>query len=234
MTDMAFIERETEILKTIKTMVDERLDFIVVGGYAVSSLARHRFSVDCDVVISKDSIGDFDAILKREGFEKHIERSGLDETYSGAFMSFKKDVAGLPVTVDLLVGALVCRNTGGSWSFDYIKRHSIESNITGLEASVRCRIPEKELLIAFKVHSGRKTDVRDIVMLHENSDMEKILNHLRRGNMGSLKEQIQKIIDELRDESIINSLKGVFTLTVDVKKRIKGAERTMNVLLTEI
>jgi len=231
---MAFIERETEILKTIRTMVDEGLDFIVVGGYAVSSLAGHRFSVDCDVVISKDAVKVLDAILRREGFEKHVERSGFDETYSGEFMSFRKDVAGLPVTVDLFVDALVCRSTGGSWSFDYIKRHSIESNIPGLEASVRCRIPEKELLIAFKVHSGRRTDIRDIVMLHENSDTEKILNHLRRGNIESLKEHIKKIIDALQDESIINSLKGVFTLTADVKKRIEGAERNMNVLLTEI
>jgi molybdopterin-guanine dinucleotide biosynthesis protein len=47
---MEFIERENEILKTIKTMADHKLDFVMVEGYAVSALARHRFSVDCEIV----------------------------------------------------------------------------------------------------------------------------------------------------------------------------------------
>jgi hypothetical protein len=231
---MAFIERETEILKTIKTMVNEGFDFIVVGGYAVSSLARHRFSVDCDIVISKRNIKEYEELLEREGFEKHLEMSGFDEVYSGEFMSYRKDVSGLPVTVDLLIEALVCRATGAAWSFAYIKKHSVEGNIPGIEASVRCKIPEKELLIAFKVHSGRRADIRDIVMLYENSDTEKILNYLRRGNIESIKKQIPKIIDALQDVSLINSLKGVFTLTIDVRKRIENTEKFMNILLTKI
>ena len=58
---MEFIERENEILRTIKSMVEARLDFIVVGGYAVSALARHRFSVDCDIVVPKKKV-DFENI----------------------------------------------------------------------------------------------------------------------------------------------------------------------------
>jgi len=46
-----FVERENEILKTIRAFADAGLDFVVVGGYAVSGLGRHRFSVDLDVVI---------------------------------------------------------------------------------------------------------------------------------------------------------------------------------------
>ena len=231
---MAFVERENEILKTIREMVDAGLDFIVVGGHAVSSLARHRFSVDCDVVISKARIKEFDELLERQGFKKHIERSGFDETYAGEFVSYEKRVFNLPVTIDLLVNSLVCRATGASWSYDYIMTHSIEANIPGLEASVRCRVPEKELLIAFKIHSGRRADVRDVVMLSENTDVEKILNHIKRGNIDALMNQVRKIKDALEDAKLIDSLKGVFTLTVNVKKQITNSKKIINKIFTNV
>lgn len=222
---MEFAERENEILRTIKAMVDHRLDFIVVGGYAVSALARHRFSVDCDIVVPKKKLDDFEDFLEKEGFEKHIERAGFDEIYGGGFISYEKKVGRLPVTIDLLVGSLVCRATQASWSFEYIKEYSTMANIPSIEASVSCRIPEKELLIAFKIHAGRRTDVRDIVILRENADLEKVLNHLRKGNIETLHEQIRKIITALEDRNLVDSLKGVFTLSADVKKQIESARK---------
>jgi len=231
--DMEFIDRENEILKAIKSMVEARLDFVVVGGYAVSALARHRFSVDCDIVVPKKKV-DFESILEKEGFKKHIERAGFDEIYAGEFVSYKKEVGGLPVTIDLLVGSLVCRATQAAWSFEYVKRHSIEANIPGTEASVSCRVPEKELLIAFKIHSARRADVRDVVMLREDADLEKVLNHLRKGNIEALKDQIKKVIAALEDKNLVDSLKGVFTLTVDVKKQIQNIRKDVEVILREL
>lgn len=222
---MSFIEREKEILRTIRSMVEAGLDFVVVGGYAVSALARHRFSVDCDIVISKERLSEIEEALKKEGYEHHIERTGLDEEYGGEFMNFRKEVAGFPVAVDLLVNSLVCRSTGAAWGFDYIKRYSVNANVQGMEESVSCHVPEKDLLIAFKIHSGRRPDVRDIVMLVEDADSEKVLNHLKRDKISVLKDQVKKIISALNDENLVDSLKGVFTLTVDVERRIQNTRR---------
>jgi hypothetical protein len=231
---MGFIERENEIIKTIKSLLEAGLEFIVVGGYAASALARHRFSVDCDIVISKESLGNIQDFLKQEGFKKHVERSGFDRAYGGEFLSYTKETTEFPVTVDILVGSLVCRATGASWSFDYINKHSIEAKISGLEASVSCRIPQKELLIAFKIHSGRRADVRDVVMLRENADLEKVLNHLDRGNVEALTGQIKKIIAALEDKNLVDSLKGVFALTVDVKKQIESTRKDVDAILKAI
>jgi len=227
---MGFVERENEILKTIQSIVEARLDFIVVGGYAVSALAKHRFSVDCDVVIPQDSLGKIGEVLERKGFQRHVERSGFDETYGGEFVSYKKEIIGLPVTIDLLVNSLVCRSTEASWSFEYIKKHSVEANIPGTGASVSCRIPEKELLIAFKIHSGRRADVRDLVMLRENADLEKVIRHMRRGNIEALKNQINNVVSALEDKKLVDSLKGVFTLTVDVEKQIENAKKFIDAI----
>jgi hypothetical protein len=228
---MEFIERENEIIKTIKSMADTGLDFVVVGGYAVSALAKHRFSVDCDIVVPKKKLEDLENILEKKGFKKHVEKAGFDEVYAGEFVSYEKEVDRLPVTVDLLVGSLVCRATQATWSFEYIKKHSIITNISGTEASLRCIVPERELLIAFKIHSARKADVRDVVMLRENANLEKILNHIRRGNTVALKDQIRKIISALEDKNLVDSLKGVFTLTEDVKRQIENTRKDMDNIL---
>ena len=172
---MEFVNRENEILQTLNKLTQEKLDFVVVGGYAVSGLGKHRFSVDCDIVISKEENDKTADILKRHGFELNGEKAGFDETYCGEFARYKKKVSGLPVTFDLLIGSLACRNTDGSWSYEYIKKHSVEAAISGIEKLANCRVPEEELMIAFKIHSARKTDVRDVIILLENSDSKKKL-----------------------------------------------------------
>ena len=153
---MEFVKRENEILLTLKRLVEEKLDFVVVGGYAVSGLGKHRFSVDCDIIVPKSEMGKIEELLRRCGFERNVEKTGFDETYAGEFLSYKKKVAELPVTFDLLVGSLVCRTTGAAWSFDYAKKYSVETAIAGIETVANCRIPEKELMIAFKIHSARR------------------------------------------------------------------------------
>jgi hypothetical protein len=231
---MEFVKREKEILNALKRLIEERLDLIVVGGYAVSGLAKHRFSVDCDMVVPKRELAKLEEVLKKEGFKQHIRKTGFDEMYGGEFISYKKDISKLPVTIDLLVGSLVCRATNASWSFDYIKENSTEATVTGIETSANCRIPEKELLIAFKIHSARKTDIRDIIMLRENADCEKILKHIKKGKKEALREQIQKIIKALEDPKLVDSLKGVFVLTTDVMKQIESAQEDMETIYSRL
>lgn len=224
---IGFIERENEILRLIKEFFDRGLDFIVVGGYAVSGLARHRFSVDLDIIIRKEDVKKFERILGERGFEKNLERAGFDEVYGGEFVNYVKRINDLPVTVDLLVGSLVCRNTKASWSFDYVKRYSVITNIAGIEMSASARVPEKELLIAFKIHSGRKADVRDVVVLIEDADIGRIAKHSKRGDLKLLKAQINTIIEMLKDMRLVDSLKGVFAIRSDVSKQIEIARKKL-------
>lgn len=231
---MEFVKRENEIIRILKKLTEKRLDFVVVGGYAVSGLARHRFSVDCDLVVSRRELEKIEDVLKEEGFEKHVVKTGFDAVYSGEFVSYRKEVSGLSVNIDFLVGSLVCRATEAAWSFDYIRRNSVDANITGIETSVVCRIPEKELLIAFKIHSARRADIRDIVMLREDADLEKVLKHLMRGREEALKEQIKRIVEALDDPNLVDSLKGVFTLTADVKKQIESTRKDVDVVLKKL
>ena len=222
-----FVERENEILKTIRSFTNAGLDFIVVGGYAVSGLGRHRFSVDLDVVINEKDLDAFTKTLEEREFEKSMERAGFDEVYGGRFVSYVKRIDGLPVTADLLVGSLVCRATGASWSYEYIKRHSIATEVSGIELSARCRVPERELLIALKIHSGRRADLRDVVVLVEGADVEEIVRHLRRGDLEKLRIQINRMLEMLRDPRLTDSLRGVFAIRRDVTDEIEKTRKAL-------
>lgn len=231
---MEFVKRENEILRVLRRLREENLDFIVVGGYAVSGLARHRFSVDCDVVLPKEGLKRFEEALVEEGFRKHTWKDGFDEIYGGEFVSYRQEVNQLPITFDLLVKSLVCRATRAAWSFDYIKKSSTEANIAGIESSVVCRIPERELLIAFKVHSARRADIRDLVMLREGASLETVLEHMKKGEEETLKGQIKRIIEALDDPNLTDSLKGVFTQSRDAEKQIKDARKDIETILKAI
>jgi len=141
---------------------------------------RHRFSVDCDVVIPKASRPGFGRIVVKEGYEKSVEKQGFDQVYGGEFVSFSKKVGDFPMTVDLLVGSLVSRQTGGVWSYDYIKEYSSHGVVAGIEKSVETTVAEKELLVALKIHSGRETDLRDIVIFRENWVLRKSASIFRK------------------------------------------------------
>lgn len=99
--------------------------------------------------------------------------------------------------------------------------------MTGIELSARCRVPERELLIAMKIHSGRRADLRDVVVLMEGADIDKIVRHLKRGNLEKLKTQIDHMLEMLRDPRLVNSLKGVFFIQRDVISDIKRTHRIL-------
>ncbi|MBI5872328.1 hypothetical protein HZB88_04570 [archaeon] len=225
---MKFIERENEITGIVRKLTEFRV--IIVGGYAVSARAMHRFSVDCDIVISKKDLERVDKILVKEGFKRFILKEDFDREYGGKFMRYIKKVGELPVNIDLLVDSLVCRTTNASWSFDYIFKNSDKTIISGIEDSVECLVPNKELLLAFKIHSARKADLRDIIML-ANADWGIVKEHLNRGDLVVLKKQVDLMLKELDNKNLANSIKGTFQLKQDIEKMIKDTKKQLNSLL---
>ncbi len=228
------VARENEILRIINLFSWSSLEFVLVGGYAVSAMGRHRFSVDCDIVIPKASRPRFEHLLIGEGYEKSVEKQGFDEVYGGEFVSFVKKVGGFPVTIDLLAGSLVSRQTAAVWSYGYIRKNSLRGVVTGIEKSVETTVPEKELMVAFKIHSGRETDLRDIVVLSGELDSEKVGRHVRRGEASRLLEQVRSELQLLTDSRFEPSLKGVFTMRGDVSRDLARTREFLEKLTKSI
>ena len=77
-------KRENEIFDILQKFINNKLEFILVGGYAVSAF-KHRFSVDADIVIKNSNLEDFEKVLKKEGFKRTISRE-LENIYSSKFV----------------------------------------------------------------------------------------------------------------------------------------------------
>ena len=160
------IKKENEIFEILQKFIDPNLNFIVVGGYAVSAF-KHRFSVDADIVIKNEDLLKFEEVLKESNFNKTIVKE-LENNYSSKFIRYEKDKA----SIDMLIDALASRTTNASFSYELIFNNSIKKKIIGIEKEVPVRIPVKELLIIMKLHSGRLTDFRDIAALAKGADLE--------------------------------------------------------------
>ncbi len=221
------MERENTIFDILEEFRDKELDFILIGGYAVSAF-NHRFSVDADIVIKEEDKEDFEKILKEKGFEE-VQKKRINSLYRGLFMSYEKKKENLPVNVDLLVNSVECRQTRASWSYEYIDKNSIKANIEGSEKSIKAKVPQKELLIAFKLHSARLTDSRDVLALMENVEVSKITKHIDRGDKEELNKSLEKVLDTVTSEEFKNSYKGVFS----EKKLPEGTLNKLKELLRE-
>lgn len=200
-----FPDRENQLFAILETFDEHGLDFVVIGGYAVSAY-QHRFSVDADLVIAADQFDRFAAILRDEGYER-IEDVDLE---AGRFIAFQR-VDDLPVTVDVMVRAVQSRETGAVWRYEELMREATRVTIEGSERSVTVRIPATEALLAMKLHSGRLTDARDVVALADDVDFDRVAAALDRGDDEQLRAVLERVRDTIGSEDFRDAYKGVFT-----------------------
>ncbi len=226
--------RENAILDLVKKLREARAGFVLVGGYAVTALASHRFSVDCDIVVPKRSLAKIRGILKVGGYKKQQEKRGFDKVYGGSFVSYAKTIAGLNVTVDLLVDSLVSRHTGASWSYKEIRSRTRTETVAGMSMLVESLVPSKEMMIVFKIHAGRLADARDIVMMANDVDWDSVAKLVKRGKLEAVRKNIRDIIEILADRNTVDSLKGVYSKKGDVSGIIIATIKHLKILMGKI
>lgn len=202
-----YIERENTIFEILQAFSDAGLDFLIVGGYAVSAY-KHRFSVDVDIVMRTEDKVMFEKILKRKGFVKTIVKN-LDHLYAPEFIRYELKTK-LPVSVDLLIDGIGSRTTDASFSFEQLKMYSEKKKIIGTEKEAMVQVPKREVLIVLKLHSGRLTDFRDVAALAKKIDLEIIEGMIWQGKTELVKENIKKLISLLDKKEFMDSFKGVF------------------------
>ncbi len=215
------IKKENDIFEILQKFIDSNLDFIMVGGYAVSAF-KHRFSVDADIVVKSENLADFEDILKKQDFKKTLTKQ-LENTYPSKFIRYEKEHA----SVDILIDALVSRTTNASFRYNLIYENTIKKKIIGIEKEVIARIPIKELLIVMKLHSGRLTDFRDIAALAKDTDLELIKKFLFIGDLSIIKENLSSLNKVVNNKNFVDSFKGVFVekkFDIDFKQVKKISE----------
>jgi len=226
-----FSERE-KVCFDFLSQIPKDINYVVIGGYAVTSFGFPRFSVDLDITIPKSELSFFKKQVTDKGFV--LTKVKEDLAYSGKFERYEKEL----VSIDLLINGVQSRQTGYLYPFQYIYNNSQLRETSGWYPSnkTKVKITKKEMLIALKIHSMRMADKRDIIMLcYEKPDNKIILNHLKNCPIEKIIEHISELLLILSDDNFKDSLKGVYSINDKIYKRsLENCQHTMNELKNQL
>ncbi len=229
------LRREKECIDFLNAIPGDA-KYVLIGGYAVSSFGFPRFSVDLDITIPEEDTLPFEDLIRSRGFKLTTEKTDVDETYAGEFRKYQKR-DGLPVSVDLLINSVKSRQTGSSYSFDYIFRNSETKTVFGWhpDSNADVRVADRELLLALKINSMRLTDKRDIIVLcYEKPDAKKVAEHLKRCPKDKIKEHIEDLLSLIYPPQNVDSIKGVFAVSDDVVEKAAANCKRMTLRVMSI
>lgn len=206
---MSFNNRSDALIELLEELTQAGREYVLVGGYAVS-VFNARFSTDLDIVVAPNSKVDFVDFLERRGFEE-TDSHAKEWFYDTEVIEFKKRLTPQqPIGFDLLVNGLGCRQTEAQWSFDYLYDHSYQQEVSGGTVTTTARVIEGAVLVAAKLHSGRETDLRDVLAVAEAIDLETVTPHLRRGDETALREQLTHGLEILESDELKHGFRSDF------------------------
>lgn len=191
--------REEEILRTIGKLEQE---FVLIGGYAVNAYTLPRFSTDCDLVVREAA--QLRKTLRSLGYTPKEE--------SSHFIRFEKEIGqGMTVSVDLLVGSVIDRQTGARFEAEWLFEHSAVRQVHGKTApeAVTLRVADVDALIVMKWTSLRATDVRDVFMLAPQARDREWIRHEVAARTG-LEERARSLVKSVQSRQFRDNLHGVF------------------------
>ena len=108
-----FSRREKECFDFLK-QIPKQNEYVVIGGYAVTSFGFPRFSVDLDITIPGNELSFFKKLLSENDFNLKINKEDL--AYSGRFERYEKGL----ISIDLLINGVQSRQTNYLYPFGYI------------------------------------------------------------------------------------------------------------------
>ena len=205
-------ERSEALIEVLEDLQKSDIGFVLVGGYAISQFET-RFSTDLDLVIAPDDYDKVVTFLEEHNFERDEELEvPPDETIYNREVELFERSEGLvhPVGVDVLVNGLGCRQTKAEWSFEYLREHSTEQTISGGSRLTTARTADGEVLVAAKLHSGRPTDLADVLAAVPEIDFETVTKHLHRGDEEALRSQLDEARKFIENEGLSHRFKSLF------------------------
>lgn len=202
--------REQEIFETLKKI--QHCKFAVIGGYAVNAYTLPRFSVDCDIVIGNHREQEkIIRELEQQGYRKE-ELVNPNFPYQGSFSRYIKELSsGFKVSMDLLFGEVVDRQTKAtftaSWIFEHVDLKKLKGK-TILE-TLHLLIINADALLVMKFISCRSNDIRDIFMLAPQvKDKEWVCKEISK--QINFQAHFRMIKEKIHSAEFKNNLQGVY------------------------
>ena len=131
----------------------------------------------------------------------------MDNQYHNLLSTLFNESLDAILVLDLKTQKFILSNQKALDLYNYTKEEFKE--ITPKDLTLEFITPERELLIAMKFHSGRLSDIRDIVALMP-CNKEKLKQYLLKGDIEKLKKCMKKQASFLDKPQFNDSFKGIF------------------------
>ncbi len=200
--------REKEIFETIKKI--KSFDFVVIGGYAVNAYTLPRFSVDCDIVILKNSLKVIEKELLSYSYKQRDAIVNLP--YHGSFVRYEKMLENkFKVSIDILIDVVIDRKTNASFSAEWVFENARKETLKGktITEIIAVNVINLDALLVMKFISCRETDIRDIFMLiRYMKNRQWVKDEInKRYSFSAVFEEVKKTITSAKFK---DNLQGVF------------------------
>lgn len=216
--------REKEIFETLKKL--KNCEFVLIGGYAVNAYTLPRFSVDCDIVIKK--MEELEKIEKCLFDLNYIKVKNPPKiSYLGNFERYEKEIEKrFKVSVDILIGEVLDRQTNAKISADWIFENSELRNLRGktISEDLKLNIINTDALFVMKLISCRLTDIRDLFLLINFLKDKKWIKE-EVSKRCDFNVRLSKLITKIKSKQFKDGLQGVFGIIDE-----KSFERNKNMI----
>ncbi len=219
--------REQEIIQILRTLGESTDGFVVIGGYAVSALGLHRFSVDCDLAVDERKVAGIEEVLSREGYSK---KTGQKRPKGVVMHELEKRMGRDTASVELYIDKVVSRATLGTWSYRFIRENSTETIVLGVTDSTPSRVVVRDLLAAMKLHASRPQDLSDIVVLSEGMDWNKVAEFSACGVQGKLARLLDSALDTISSPKFSSDLRATFAMRAEVTPMIQRTHKGLTLV----
>jgi hypothetical protein len=230
---MNFHNRSDALIELLEELTQEGHEYVLVGGYAVSAF-NDRFSTDLDIVVAPDTKSEFIDFLEQRDFVE-TDSHAKEWFYDTEVIEYEKRLTPQqPIGFDLLVNGLGCRQTEAQWSFEYLYDHSHQQEVSGATITTTARVIDGAVLVAAKLHSGRETDLRDVLAVAEEIDLATVTPHLRRGDQTALREQLEHGLEILDSDELKHGYRSDFGASAVSSETVTALKTYLSEQVTEL
>ena len=87
------------------------------------------------------------------------------------------------------------------------------------------RVIHGAVLVAAKLHSSRETDLRDVLAVVEEIDLDAVTPHLRRGNDDTLREQLKRGLEILESDELKHGFRSDFEASAVSEETVDALQK---------
>ena len=151
----------TDYTALIPLLVENEIDFIIVGGAAATAYGSARLTLDLDIVYSRDNLNLERIVRALEPIQPYLRGAPPGLPFEWSVQTLKK---GLNFTLITTLGALdLLGEIVGGGGYEELKPETIRIQVAGAE----CRCLSLEQLIEVKRAAGRPKDLEAIAELQQ-------------------------------------------------------------------